>query len=169
MGSEQGDTQYIEIVSADDGQVIGTYPYETAIREVLLPHVETKDDGIELVSLPYACFSVKLQAVTWSTISQVLEKAYVELHANPRYLFCSKADYEKIDAEIERCTNRCYDHPLLENFEQDWNAFLARYPHQHVRWISAMYWINQTTGRVMDITILPDLEDGTLLFGFLTS
>jgi hypothetical protein len=106
------------------------------------------EQKIELSVIPYACFSVELHEVTKGAIDRALEKAFCEFLANPDYLFCSKHDHEKIDAEIDRCTNY----------------------RVHPGWIRTpgFRWMNETTGRLMHIVILPDIEDGRLLFGFMT-
>jgi hypothetical protein len=113
---------------------------------------ETRDELIEITPMPSSCFSVKLPEITLTAINDMLEKMYLHLRVDPGYLFCSKQDYEKIDAEVDRCTN----YRIPSSMAADW----VREP--------ATVWCNQTTGKLMHIVILPKLEDGTLMFGFIT-
>ncbi len=120
---------------------------------------------IELVTTPYACFSVKLQEVTFDAIQQALEKAYLEMRANPVHLFCNKQDREKIEADVLRYGIRRLSKRRTEETP-------------HIAQIATL-----TTGRlvyVRDVSEVPlfhrlpepdnqllVIDDGTLLFGFL--
>ena len=98
---------------------------------------------IELVTMPYACFSVKLQEVTFDAIQQALEQAYLTMRVNPLYLFCSENDRKLFVMRTG-----------------------LRNPKESAKEIAQL--LNQTTGKLMHIITLPELEDGTLLFGFFT-
>lgn len=98
------------------------------------------------------CFSVNFPEITLTSIHTVLEKAYLDWRFNPQYLFCSEEDCKKITAEVARCTN--YEVP--DDDDQDRSLLRTRL-------------VNQITGRLMPVVVLPEHEDGTLLFGFITS
>ena len=97
------------------------------------------------------CFSVNLPEMTFNAIQQVLEKAYLDWRCNPAYLFCSEWDHKKIGKEIMT--------------ESSWRGLPLPPDEDH---FSAKVVFNQITGRPIHIITLPELEDGTLMFGFMT-
>lgn len=105
--------------------------------------INEASQGIKLTTMPYACFSVKLQEITFDAIQQALEKAYLTMRANPAYLFCSEDDRKLFVMKAD-----------------------PRDPEEPAKEIAQL--VNQTTGKLMHIVTLPKLEDGTLLFGFFT-
>lgn len=108
-----------------------------------MSHMKRLMEEMELTTLPYACFSVKLQEVTFDTIQQALEKAYLTMRANPQYLFCSEDDRKLFVMKAD-----------------------PRDPKEPAKEIAQL--VNQCTGKLMHIVTLPELENGTLLFGFFT-
>jgi hypothetical protein len=104
------------------------------------------------LSNPSFCLTVNMPEIAMNAINLALEGLYLKWRVDPQYLFCSKHDYEKIDAVIYECTN----YRISPSMAADW----VRQP--------ATVWCNQTTGKLMHIVILPKLEDGTLMFGFIT-
>lgn len=100
-------------------------------------------EEMELTTLPYACFSAKLQEITFDAIQQALEKACVTMRADPAYLFCSEDDRKLFVMKAD-----------------------LRDPEEPAKEIAQL--VNQTTGKLMHIVTLSELEDGTLLFGFFT-
>ncbi len=106
-------------------------------------------ERFELTTLPYACFSVQLKDITFDTIQEVLEQAYTQMLANPKYLFCNEEDRKLfVSAPI-------YRHNLCGESEQVSGPF------------NIAQLANYTTGQLMHIVTLPDLERGKLLFGFM--
>lgn len=105
-------------------------------------------NDIELIAMPSTCFSVKLQEVTLRAIDEALEQAYLRYRANPHYLFCSKQNGEQIDGDVLHNTNVCGPQ------------------HLNTKEMRVTRLCNQTTGRLMWVIILPEIEDGTLVFGF---
>lgn len=85
-------------------------------------------------------FSAKLDTVTFSGIQEILEEAFLSRIANPTYMALSTEDHKAISEEVTRFTK----------------------PH---RTLLIAQLANTTTGRLMHVVPLPDIELGKLLFG----
>lgn len=99
--------------------------------------------GINITSMPHACLRAKMYEVTFDAIQRVLEEAYMTRRVDPQYLFCSEDDRKLFVMKAD-----------------------PRDPEEPAKEIAQL--VNQTTGKLMHIVTLPELENGTLLFGFFT-
>lgn len=103
----------------------------------------------ELKTQFYTCFTVKLDNITVKAIQEIFEQAFYAKRANPMYLFCNEEDHKALDTDVAKTTSRIVGQEKNE----------AASPR-----VAAI--ANQTTGRLVPVVDLPDLELGTLLFGF---
>jgi hypothetical protein len=95
----------------------------------------------------HASFSVKFEALSMSVINGALEQGYLKLLANPASLFIAPENMDALLEVVLAGTN--------------YYGFDAQKPER------VTHWINQTTGRAMDIVPLPSLDSHTIIFGFL--
>jgi hypothetical protein len=112
----------------------------------------------------FLCLSVNLPEMTVNAIQQELEKLYLNWRANPQYLFCSGQDSEKIANEVALNT---HIGRTIVNAEIVTEASYTKVPPFIPSPIRLSKLVNRTTGRLMSVVVLPEYEDGTLMFGFI--
>lgn len=101
----------------------------------------------EIETQARTAFSVRFETLTISVINGALEQGYLRMLANPAYLFIASENMEPLlDAVVKRTHHSDLD---------------AKEP------VTVTKWVNQTTGRIMDIVSLPGLDQHTIVFGFL--
>lgn len=93
-------------------------------------------------------------ALAQSDVDSMLEKMFLNAHADPDCMFCSVKDHRTVSNIVSQGTNfrvtTDISSPSLANLTVGGRA--TKY-------------INQTTGKVLDIVMLPYLTQGTLIFG----
>jgi hypothetical protein len=87
-----------------------------------------------------------------SDIDTLLENMYLNAHADPEYLLCSVKDHKKLSYLVAQGTNFRVTAPNAGNGMTDL-----------VVGQRATKYINQTTGRLIDIVMLPYLTQGTII------
>jgi len=95
----------------------------------------------------HASFSAKFEALSMSVINGALEQGYMKLLADPAYLFISRENMPALLEIVKASTSRC---------ELD-----------ITRPVAITRWVNQTTGKLIDIVPLTGLDSHTIIFGFL--
>lgn len=115
-------------------------------------------NDIELTMLPHACLSAQLANVTLQAVQKLLEQAYLNWRANPAYLFCSDQDCEALNADAAK------NIAVFESLRPDKDRIMIMDPMPG----KLVAITNYTTGRLVYVITLPEMEPGKLQFGFFT-